>query len=134
MKIARRTFKVEVPSVAMGDIAFNLMIFFVILAKTQDDSHLKWTAAQSSTLDAAKKARVSVVVDEKNKLYLNGGEISEEQLSDAIEKLLGNSPAGDRTVLLKIHQSTQALRYQPILHAVGEAGGEVVHILNKAAE
>jgi len=30
MKIARRPFRVEIPSVAMGDIAFNLLIFFVI--------------------------------------------------------------------------------------------------------
>ena len=37
MKVATRKFKVEVPSVAMGDIAFNLLVFFVILARAQDD-------------------------------------------------------------------------------------------------
>jgi biopolymer transport protein ExbD len=131
MKIARRTFKVEVPSVAMGDIAFNLLVFFVILAKAQDDSHLQWTAAKTPVLDAAKKARVSVVVDKDNKLHLNGREIDEQRLGKAVEELLGDAPAGERTVLLKIHHSTQALRFQPILHAVGEAGGEVVHILQK---
>jgi biopolymer transport protein ExbD len=131
MKIARRTFKVEVPSVAMGDIAFNLLIFFVILARAQDDSHLKWTAATTTRLDPAKNARASVVVDMENKLYLNGLEIDERRLSDGVEKLLGDAPAGDRTVLLKIHNKSQAKRYEPILHAVGEAGGEVVHILDK---
>jgi biopolymer transport protein ExbD len=131
MKIARRQFKVEVPSVAMGDIAFNLLVFFVILAKAQDDSHLQWTAAKTDVLDAAKKARVSVVVDRDNKLHLNGQEIDEQRLSAAIEKLLAGAPAGERTVLLKIHHESQALRFEPILHAAGEAGGEVVHILEK---
>src|SRR5687767_8471943 len=131
MKIARRPMKADVPSVAMGDIAFNLLVFFVILAKAQDDSHLQWTAAKTDVLDAAKKARVSVVVDRDNKLHLNGHEIDEQRLSDEIEKLLGDAPAGERTVLLKIHHETQALRFQPILQAAGEAGGEVVHILEK---
>ena len=45
MKIARKRLKAEVPSVAMGDIAFNLLMFFVILARAQDDSHLKWEPA-----------------------------------------------------------------------------------------
>ena len=48
MKIIRKKHKVEVPSVAMGDIAFNLLIFFVILARATDDSHLNWTPASSS--------------------------------------------------------------------------------------
>jgi hypothetical protein len=39
MKIARRSMRVEGPSVAVGDIAFNLLIFFVNLAQAQDDNH-----------------------------------------------------------------------------------------------
>ena len=42
MKIARRRLKSGVPSVAMADIAFNLVLFFIMMAKTQDDSHLQW--------------------------------------------------------------------------------------------
>ena len=45
MKIKRRAIRADVPSMAMGDIAFNLLIFFVILARAQDDSHLQWTPA-----------------------------------------------------------------------------------------
>ena len=133
MKIVRRQYKVEVPSVAMGDIAFNLLVFFVILAKAQDDSHLQWTAAKTPKLDAVKNARVSIVVDKENKLYLNGQEIDEQRLGQAVEGLLKDASVGDRTVLLKIHNQSQALRFEPILHAAGEAGGEVVHILEKTA-
>ena len=55
-------------------------------------------------------------------------------VSNTVEKLLGDAHAGDRTVLLKIHNESLAQRYEPILHAVGEAGGEVVHVLNKTME
>ena len=131
MKTERRKFKVEVPNVAMGDIAFNLLVFFVILARAQDDSHLKWEAAVTPKVDAVKQAKVSVVVDLNNKLYLNGQEISETALAKGVEDQLGQAPAGQRTVLLKIHKQAQALRFEPILEAVSEAGGEIVHILEE---
>jgi biopolymer transport protein ExbD len=131
MPIPRRTFKVEVPSVAMGDIAFNLLVFFVILARAQDDSHLKWEAAITPKVEAVKQSKVSVVVDINNKLYLNGRETDQQRLAKGIEEQLGNLPAGQRVVLLKINKQAQALRFEPILEAVSEAGGEIVHILDE---
>jgi biopolymer transport protein ExbD len=134
MKITRKRMKVEVPNVAMGDIAFNLLIFFVILARAQDDSHLKWEAAASPNVEAAEHAKASVLVDVDNKLYLNGRNVGESSLAKEIEKLLGDAPSGQRTVLLKIHRDTQAQRFEPIIEAVSEAGGELVHVLEEKRE
>lgn len=131
MKIARRTLRVELPNTAMGDIAFNLLIFFVILARAQDDSHLHWNPANAEKLESAGNSVVSVLVDSDNKLYLNGSEIGISQLSSRIEELLGKMPAGKRTVLLKVHQETLAQRFEPILEAISEAGGDLVHILEE---
>ena len=47
MKITRRKLEVGVPAVAMADIAFNLVLFFIIMARAQDDSYLKWTPAKA---------------------------------------------------------------------------------------
>jgi biopolymer transport protein ExbD len=129
MKIKRRTSRAEVPSMAMGDIAFNLLIFFVILARAQDDSHLQWTPAKAENLEQAGHSMVSVVVDNENKLYLNGQEIGVGQLASAIEVQLGEAVAGERTVLLKVHKDAVALRFEPVIEAVSEAGGELVHIV-----
>jgi biopolymer transport protein ExbD len=131
MKIERKKMRVEIPNVAMGDIAFNLLIFFVILARAQDDSHLKWEAAASAKVEAADNAKVSVLVDKDNKLYLNGRNIGESSMAKEIEALLGNAPPGERTVLLKIHKETQAQRFEPIIEAVSEAGGDLVHVLEE---
>ena len=131
MKIKRKASRAEVPSMAMGDIAFNLLIFFVILARAQDDSHLQWTPAKAENLEQAGHSMVSVVVDNENKLYLNGKEIGVGQLASAIEGQLGDAKAGERTVLLKVHQEAVALRFEPVIEAVGEAGGELVHIVEE---
>ena len=132
MKIARRSSRAEVPSMAMGDIAFNLLIFFVILARAQDDSHLQWVPAEAAELQSAGHSKVSVLVDKDNKLYLNGQETGISGLAGAIEDQLGDAPAGDRIVLVKVHRETTAIRFEPIIEAVSKAGGDLVHIVEEA--
>lgn len=131
MKIARKTYRVEVPSMAMGDIAFNLLIFFVILARSQDESHIQWRPAQGADLKTFAAAKASMAIDKDGKLYLNGQEVGTVGLADKIERLLGNAPAGKRTVLLKADMEAQALLFEPVIEAIGEAGGDLVHVLDK---
>lgn len=123
--------KADVPSVAMGDIAFNLLIFFVILARAQDDSHLQWQPAQAANLQGAGAAKVSVLIDNDNKLYLNGQPLGQVQLASRIEALLGNAPGGQRIVLLKVHKDATAMYYEPVIESISEAGGDLVHVLEE---
>ncbi len=123
--------KADVPSVAMGDIAFNLLIFFVILAKAQDDSHLQWQPAQAKQLQGFASSKVSVLIDRENKLHLNGKEIGQAQLAKSVGEILGSAPQGDRTVLLKVHKDATAMYYEAVIEAISEAGGDLVHILEE---
>lgn len=134
MKIQRKAVRADVPSTAMGDIAFNLLIFFVILARANDDSFLNWQPARAKNLEAAGYAKVSVLIDGDSKLYLNGRQVGMSQLSAQISELLGDAPAGQRTVLLKIHREAQALHFEPVIEAVSEAGGDLVHVLEELKE
>jgi biopolymer transport protein ExbD len=131
MKFKRRAMKADVPSVAMGDIAFNLLIFFVILARAQDDTHLQWEPAKAANLEEVRNAKVSVVIDSANKLYLNGQEIGQSQLASKIDELLGDAPAGERLVLLKVHREATAMFYEPVIESISEAGGDLVHMLDE---
>ena len=131
MKIARKPMKADVPSVAMGDIAFNLLIFFVILARAQDDTHVRWEPAKAPGVQPANTSRVSIVIDTEGKVHLNGRQIGEVQLAGAIKDLLGDMPEGKRTVLLKVHRSAPAERFEPVIEAISQAGGEMVHVLNQ---
>ena len=118
----------------MGDIAFNLLIFFVILARVQDDSHLEWTPAKASNLESARNSVASVLIDTQNKLYLNGQQIGVAQLAGQLETALGDAPAGERTVLVKFHKETLAQRFEPVIEAISEAGGDLVHIVEEQRE
>lgn len=131
MKITRKQTSATVPSMAMGDIAFNLLIFFVILAKASDDSHLQWDPASASEVTAAGASKVSVVIDVDNKYYVNGKQVGISQIAPAIDGILGDAPIEDRVVLLKVHQEATANHFEPVIEAVSEAGGKIVHVLEE---
>lgn len=129
MKIRRKRVQANVSSAATGDIAFLLIIFFLILARVQDDSHLKWQPAQGTDIEQVKNARASVVIDVENNTFLNGGQIGVGQLADELDKVLDADP--ERAVLFKVHREATAIYYEPAIEAISEAGGTVYHILEK---
>ena len=129
MKIERKTARAAVPTMAMGDIAFNLLIFFFILARATDDSHLQWQPARAEILKNSSTAKASVVIDRERKVHLNGQQIGVASLKGRIEDLLGDAPAGQRTVLLKVHNDTPALNFEPVIEAISAAGGDLFHVV-----
>jgi len=129
MKIQRKQFTASIPSFAMGDIGFLLLIFFVILARAQDDSHVQWDPAQVKDVEMMAAPKVSVAIDTQRKIFLNGKEISTEQLSSRLSAILGDTPAGQRNVFLKVHKEVPATAFEPVIEAIGEAGGDLIHIL-----
>jgi biopolymer transport protein ExbD len=131
MKIPRKQMKADVPATAMGDIAFNLLIFFVILARAQDDSHLQWQPAEVENLENNRGGRVTVVIDVDGKIYLNGQQKNETELSADIADELGDAGAGNRTVMLKVDKNVTAPRFEPVIEAISQAGGELIHIVEK---
>jgi biopolymer transport protein ExbD len=70
MILKRRKMSAEVPSMAMGDIAFLLLIFFIILARVTDDSHVKVNKATGEELEKPKSKRVSIAIEGTSALIL----------------------------------------------------------------
>ncbi|MDP6795802.1 MAG: biopolymer transporter ExbD [Verrucomicrobiota bacterium] len=133
MILRRKTFEATVPSMAMGDIAFLLLIFIVLLARARDESHLVWQPATGTELVKPANRNASVVIDKQNVTYLNGRAIPVESLGAELESLLGDLPAGGRTVLFKVHKDVIAEFFEPAIEAVSEAGGELHHVLEPAS-
>jgi biopolymer transport protein ExbD len=131
MKFKRRKLEIVPPFVSMADIVFNLVLFFLILAKMQDESQIQWEPAQATGAKPVAKAKVSITVDKDNKVYLNARQVGLMNLTDLVAKELGDSPPGERTVLLKIHKDTLAATFEDLIAKVSEAGGEMVHVVEE---
>ena len=129
MKLPRKKLTASIPTFAMGDIAFLLLIFFVILARAQDDSHVQWQPARLKDVKIASAAKASVTIDTGYKTYLDGKEIANSELAAALTRLLGDAPTGQRNVHLKVHREAKAKQFEPVISAISEAGGDLIHIL-----
>ena len=131
MRLKRKKLEVSPPYVSMADIAFNLILFFLILAKTQDDTHIQWVPVKSTGIKEVANSRVTIKVGKDNRVYLNGQEVGTRELADNIARELEKDSSISRTVLLKIHEETLAATFEPILEAVSQAGCEIVHVLEE---
>lgn len=132
MKIKRRRSRAGIPFVPLADIIFNLILFFIILAKADDTSQLKWEAARTpAVLEDIPNARFSVTVDRDLNTYLNGDRVGVADIAQRLTVGLGTTPAGKRYVLLKVHKDTPASLFEPIIEAVSQAGGDLVHVLDQ---
>ena len=129
MNLPRKKMVASIPSAAMGDIGFLLLIFFVILARAQDDSHVRWQPAKLKEVEMVASPLASVTIDTGFKTYLDGKEISTDALARALSQILGDAPAGKRYVFLKVHKEAKAIHFEPVIAAISEAGGDLVHIL-----
>jgi biopolymer transport protein ExbD len=129
MIIPRRQIQASIPTFAMGDIGFLLLIFFVILARVQNDSHIQWTPAQVEEIKPAAAALASVAIDSGRKVYLDGRETSPDALAGRLEAILGDAAEGARRIHLKVDKDTPAETFEPVIEAISEAGGEITHIL-----
>ena len=134
MKLPRKKLTASVPTFAMGDIGFLLLIFFVILARAQDDSHIQWQPARLNNIEMAPAPLASVVIDTGSKIYLDGKEISAEELASKLSAVLGDALAGQRHVFLKVDREAKAAVFEPVIAAVSEAGGDLIHILEPEDE
>lgn len=131
MKLPRKTFGADVPTMAMGDIAFLLLIFFVVLARAEDDSHLKWEPANIEQIRHLEMTDLSIVIDQDKKVYLNGHAIGTGQLAPALKERLEGRAQGDRKVRLKCDHEAPAYLYEPVIEAISEAGGELEYVLEE---
>ena len=131
MIVKRKKMDASIPAMAMGDIAFLLLIFFVILARARDDSHVQWKPAPGTELSRPNAMNASVVIDRENVTHLNGRKIPIGALVDELKSILGQNQAGQRTVILKVHHEVTAVYFEPVIEAISEAGGELHHILEE---
>lgn len=116
----------------MGDIAFNLLVFFVILAKANNDSHVTWTPASAPRVVDAQFAKATVTLSNDQKVYLNGIEVlGTDKLQAQLTEILGTTQGADRKVLFKVDTNTRADKFQPVIEAISQAGGELWHILDR---
>jgi biopolymer transport protein ExbD len=123
-KKARRTS--DVPVASMGDIAFLLIIFFLLLSEFNKDKPVPMTLPKSGLVEKNKeKPRARVAIDEDGQIYIDGRKVADSsEVEHTLAAKLKDTLSDDqRHVQFKCDMSMTKDIYEPVLQAIAEAGG-----------
>ena len=113
----------EIPSSSLADMAFLLLIFFMVSTTFPQEKPRKmpWPEAQSTEkLDEQRKNILHVFVDEQGQIFINDRNIPPARVSDVIAPLY----ADNRTLLISLRadRNTQYSHIYNIQEELQEAG------------
>lgn len=137
MKLHRRKkMGVSVPTTSMGDIAFLLIIFFMVCSNFAKEARITYEAPQAIDVDSVQNAPTSVVLDATGEIYVNGKPVTDAQTVESLIEsfLVGKTEDEERMVLFKCDRYIEKRAFEPVLEAITRAGGLVVAVGEKREE
>lgn len=125
MRLRRNTrLLVEPPSQATGDIAFNLIVFFLVCASTQPDSGRKQTLPRAEQTKQEEKSENLQVDLTRQAVFLNGDPVRPQDFQKLVKQKLEKKPKPeDRIVVVKSKPDTPYRHWIAITSQIEDAGG-----------
>jgi biopolymer transport protein ExbD len=116
---------VEPPSVATGDIAFNLIVFFLVCASVQPDSGRKQSIPKSETKEEKTQQSENIEVSlTRDAVQINGSPVRMNDFLPSLSRMLRNKPQPeDKVVVVKSRKDTPYRHWITVTGWIEEAGG-----------
>lgn len=113
----------RVPLAPMGDIAFLLIIFFMVTSVFIREAHLEVKLPEAAEIERLRDAYVSVTMDRDGKLWLQGKPCGVQDLSARLDGEL--RARADKTVMLKIDKDVHQASFAPLLRILSDTGARI---------
>lgn len=126
----------NIPTTSMGDIAFLLIIFFMVCSNFAKEAHIQLKPPKAADLREIKETPVSVTISQEGVIYLQGRQVPDAAAIEwGIAGLLKDK-AGEkeRTVLFKCDAAVSREVFEPVLDAIARGGGLIAAIGDKTVE
>jgi biopolymer transport protein ExbD len=116
---------VEPPSSATGDIAFNLIVFFLVCASVQPDSGRKQSIPSSETVEETSQQTKNIEVAlTRTAVFIDGNVVPSEELESRIRAgLRGRSRPDEKVVVVKSKPDVSYKHWIDITTRIEDAGG-----------
>ena len=125
MKLKRGTLLIDPPGCASSDIAFTLIIFFLVCAAVQPETGvpqaLPKTEAKAEKRDQSQNLEVSIT---PSSIVLNGSPLQLPEFATRIAaELKQKSREADRIVVVKSSPDTPYPKWMQVSQVIDQAGG-----------
>lgn len=125
MKPGRSTkLLVEPPSSATGDIAFNLIVFFLVCASVQPDSGRKQSIPRGEEQQQETQSENVEVRLARNAAFVNGNPVAMSKFPAVIRRALqGKTRPEDKVVVVRSDDDTTYQHWIQVTGMIEDAGG-----------
>jgi len=113
-----------VPLASMGDIAFLLIIFFMLVANFMKNVNVELEQAHSEDVATVEPPRITVTVDSEGVIRLQGIQCGAAELGPAIETMVGDNR--DQAVEVTVDHRLSRDIYMPVMEGLAESGARVM--------
>ena len=136
MRVRRQSkLLVESPASATGDIAFNLIVFFLVCASVQPDAGRKQTVPKSETVEEQKENENIKVEIRRTAVLINGDIVGFDQFKTVIaQKLSAKTTESEKVVVVTSAKDTPYKQWILMTSQVEDAGGIVTLQLEEERE
>jgi biopolymer transport protein ExbD len=120
----RRHADIALSLTSFGDIAFLMIIFFMLVSNFMKKANMEITPAASSSLEKQETPKVSVTMDADGVIWYEGNQCSPQELAGLLK--MRADDLRDDPVHIGIHKSHQRRTFMPVIEAVTEAGLKMI--------
>ena len=133
MNMKRRKLLVEPPSTAAPDIAFILIVFFLVCASVQPDTGRPQNIPRSEeTPEKSEQSQNPEISLTDKTVMVNGSLVPLPNLKSKVAQLLaGKEKESDRVVIVKSSGDTTYQRWITATSAIEEAGGIITILMEQ---
>ena len=125
----RKRMDLVLPTSSMGDIAFLLIIFFILASNFMKSANIEAEKPSSQEVDAIDDAQVDVVIDKNGKFYVQGVEVDRNLIESVVQQAVGEHR--DKPVHLLVDKNLQKKDFMPAIEALGSSGVKVILVGEK---
>jgi len=127
----RRRAKFLVPTTSMGDIAFLLIIFFILCSTKKMGNTV--TPPVSTGLENLPKPTIYVAIDKDNQIWLDTNEVDspaeiESGVADRLARLDPNAPPESRMVVFECDRTVSKEVFEPVIEAIAKTGAVIAAV------
>ena len=112
------------PLSSMGDIAFLLIIFFMLASNFMKTNKVELEKPGSPDLEQQEPPKSSVVMDKDGNIWYEGVQVQPHEVTDALKALAEKNH--DHTVHVAIDKALTRKTFMPLIEAISESGAKLI--------
>ncbi|HPD15298.1 MAG TPA: biopolymer transporter ExbD [Planctomycetota bacterium] len=126
----RRRARIIIPVASMADIAFQLIIFFMICSNFARDAGISVQPPPAPNLERLRESRTAVAIDAQGRIYVQGRRMPDARsVETEVAELLRRAQTPDaRTVLFRCDRAAERDLFEPVMDAITRAGGIIAAV------